>query len=84
MRYMERELEMANIVTAKEVSEYLKLTESTIYKLASVGEIPGFKIGKSWRFDMQEILRRIKSMKNNSKVLRETNGRNRQKMNGFG
>lgn len=84
MRYMERELEMANIVNAKEVSEYLKLTESTIYKLASVGEIPGFKIGKSWRFDIQEILRRIKSMKNNSKVLRETNGRNRQKMNGFG
>ncbi len=74
---------MANIVTAKEVSEYLKLTESTIYKLASMGEIPGFKIGKSWRFDMDEILRKIKSMKGNQKVIRETNGKNKQKMNGL-
>lgn len=51
---------MANIVTAKEVGQYLKLTESTIYKLASDGELPGFKIGKSWRFDMDEILKLIK------------------------
>jgi len=51
---------MANIVTAKEVAQYLKLTESTVYKLAADGEIPGFKIGKSWRFDMDEILKMIK------------------------
>ena len=59
---------MANIVTAKEVGQYLKLTESTIYKLASDGELPGFKIGKSWRFDMDEILKLIKiqgNQKNN-------------------
>ena len=54
---------MANIVTAKEVGQYLKLTESTIYKLATNGEIPGFKIGKSWRFDMDEILALIQEAK---------------------
>ncbi len=54
---------MANIVTAKEIGQYLKLTESTIYKLASNGDIPGFKIGKSWRFDMDEILKLIKGIK---------------------
>ena len=54
---------MANIVTAKEIAQYLKLTESTIYKLASTGELPGFRIGKSWRFDMDEILKRIKAEK---------------------
>ena len=75
---------MANIVTAKEVSEYLKLTESTIYKLASMGELPGFKIGKSWRFDMEEILKRIKSIKGSSKMFREPNGKNKQKVNAFG
>lgn len=79
---MQRSLEMANIVTAKEVSQYLKLTETTIYKLASMGEIPGFKIGKSWRFDMEEVLRRIKSIKSSSRVPRETNGKNKPKMNG--
>ena len=38
---------MANMVTAKDVADYLKLTESTIYKLVSGGEIAGFKIGRS-------------------------------------
>jgi len=32
---------MDNIITAKEVGRYLKLSESTVYKLASSGEIPG-------------------------------------------
>ena len=54
---------MATIVTAKEVGQYLKLTESTIYKLALNGEIPGFRVGKSWRFDMEEIIRIIDSAK---------------------
>jgi|GEM_PF-661753 len=52
-----------NIVTAKEVGQYLKLSESTIYKLAASGEIPGFKIGDSWRFDMEEILEMIRESK---------------------
>jgi excisionase family DNA binding protein len=81
---MQRGLEMATIVTAKEVSQYLKLTESTIYKLASMGEIPGFKIGKSWRFDMEEVLKRIKAMKGNSKMIREPNGRGKLKLDVMG
>jgi excisionase family DNA binding protein len=52
---------MANIVTAKEISQYLKLSESTVYKLASAGEIPGFKIGDSWRFDMDLIMSMVSS-----------------------
>ncbi|MGD0624845.1 MAG: helix-turn-helix domain-containing protein [Thermodesulfobacteriota bacterium] len=73
---------MPNIVTAKEVSQYLKLTESTIYKLASTGEIPGFRIGKSWRFDMDEVLRRINGIKTTVKITHEANGRIRKKENG--
>jgi excisionase family DNA binding protein len=64
---------MANIVTAKEVGQYLKLTESTIYKLASCGEIPGFRIGKSWRFDMEEIIKSINSAKKNNKSSHKNN-----------
>ncbi len=59
---------MATIVTAKEVGQYLKLTESTIYKLAMSGEIPGFRVGKSWRFDMDEIIRIIDSAKKTKKT----------------
>lgn len=59
---------MANIVTAKELGQYLKLSESTIYKLASGGDLPGFKIGDSWRFDMDEILNVIKKSKTSKGV----------------
>jgi len=48
---------MENLVTPKELATYLKLTETTIYNLVSRGELPGFKIGNSWRFDMDEILK---------------------------
>ncbi len=59
---------MSNLVTAKELGKYLKLSDSTIYKLASSGELPGFKIGDSWRFNMEEVIRAIrKSKKNNIK-----------------
>jgi excisionase family DNA binding protein len=54
---------MENIITAKEVGQYLKLSESTIYKLASSGEIPGFKVGDSWRFDIEEIQKMIEQSK---------------------
>ena len=50
---------MANIVKARELGVYLKLSESTIYKLATDGKLPGFRIGKSWRFDLDEIVRLI-------------------------
>lgn len=44
-----------DIMTIKEVSEYLKLTEKTAYRLAAEGKIPGFKVGGAWRFKRTEI-----------------------------
>lgn len=44
-----------DIMTIKEVSEYLKLTEKTAYRLAAEGKIPGFKVGGAWRFKRREI-----------------------------
>jgi two-component system, response regulator, stage 0 sporulation protein F len=41
---------MNEIMTAQELSAYLKITTTTIYKLAQQGEVPAFKIGSEWRF----------------------------------
>jgi excisionase family DNA binding protein len=49
-----------NFVTAKELSALLKVSDSTIYNLAISRKIPGFKLGGSWRFDLDEILRLIR------------------------
>ncbi len=56
-------MNMEKIMTAKELSKFLKLSESTIYKLAASGEIPGFKIGDSWRFELEEIQKLIRDSK---------------------
>ena len=45
----------SDILTIKEVAEYLKVKEKTAYKLVAEGKIPGFKVGGSWRFRKREI-----------------------------
>jgi excisionase family DNA binding protein len=44
-----------DILTVKEVADYLKVNERTIYRLASNGELPAFRVGASWRFRLGEI-----------------------------
>jgi excisionase family DNA binding protein len=39
----------------KDVAEYLKVTERTIYRLAAAKKIPAFKVGGSWRFSRSDI-----------------------------
>jgi excisionase family DNA binding protein len=56
-----------SILTVHELAAYLRLTETTVCKLAASGESPGFKIGKSWRFDRDEILGRIAAAKRKGK-----------------
>jgi excisionase family DNA binding protein len=51
------------ILTIKEVAAYLKLNEKTAYRLALHGEIPGFKVGGSWRFDKNDIQQWIEKSK---------------------
>jgi len=46
---------MKEILTIKQVSEYLQVNERTIYKLAKSGDIPSFKIGGQWRFKQADI-----------------------------
>jgi excisionase family DNA binding protein len=54
---------MKEIWTASDLAKYLKLSAPTIYKLAKNGQIPGFRIGDSWRFEMDEIQRSIQCRK---------------------
>jgi len=58
-----------NILTTREVAAYLRLTVTTVCNLAASGELPGFKIGKSWRFDRGEVMRRIAAAKPKAKNL---------------
>ncbi len=46
---------MEDIMTVKEIAEYLKLNPATIYKLARSGEIPAAKVASEWRFPKELV-----------------------------
>jgi excisionase family DNA binding protein len=50
---------MAQMMTTKEIAEYLKLHEITVCKYAAEGKIPAVRIGRVWRFDKDAIDRWI-------------------------
>lgn len=45
----------AEILTIRQVADYLQVTERTIYRLAAASGIPAFKVGGSWRFRKADI-----------------------------
>jgi excisionase family DNA binding protein len=44
------DMRMKEILTPREAAEYLSVHVRTIYRLAKNREIPGRKVGGSWRF----------------------------------
>ncbi len=43
------------VMTVKEIAEYLGVHPMTIYKYVQEGKIPAFKIGASWRIRKESI-----------------------------
>jgi len=52
---MSKSTSEGDILTIKQVADYLKVTERTIYRLAAGKQIPAFKVGGSWRFRKADI-----------------------------
>ena len=51
----------SEFLTAEEVAEYLRLPLSTVYKLVQDKRLPGFKVGKHWRFRRETFEQWIKT-----------------------
>ena len=43
------------VLTVREVADYLHCHPSTIYKLLKTHQIPGFRVGSDWRFNIETI-----------------------------
>jgi len=43
------------LLNVKQVQEYLKVSERTVFNLISRGDLKGFKAGRSWRFRMSDV-----------------------------
>ena len=51
-----RSLQQADeVMTLKQVADYLKVSQITVHRLAHSGSIPGVKIGRQWRFSRHRI-----------------------------
>jgi len=48
---------LPQVLTVREVSEYLRVHPTTIYRLLRLKQIPGFLVGSDWRFDIDAINR---------------------------
>jgi excisionase family DNA binding protein len=49
------ETRSAKVMTLGEVSRYLHVHPSTVYRLLKRREIPAFRIGSDWRFNIEAI-----------------------------
>jgi excisionase family DNA binding protein len=45
----------AKVITVGELAEYLRVHRSTHYRLLKKQQLPGFKIGSDWRFNVEAI-----------------------------
>lgn len=43
------------ILTIDDVAAYLKASKRTVYRLATRGQLPAFKLGGTWRFRRGEL-----------------------------
>lgn len=65
-------LQNDGVFTVQELADYLRMKPLTIYKHASSGKLPGFKVGSHWRFKRKTIDRWISDQENtgaNNKTL---------------
>ena len=46
---------MANVLTLEEVAGYLRVHPSTVYRMLKKKQIPAFKVGSDWRFNLESI-----------------------------
>lgn len=46
---------VSDVFDANEACAYLKIAKVTLYKYVRKGEIPGYKMGKVWRFHRHSL-----------------------------
>jgi excisionase family DNA binding protein len=43
------------VLTVKEVADYLHVHQSTIYRMLKRAQLPAFRVGSDWRFNVETI-----------------------------
>jgi excisionase family DNA binding protein len=43
------------VLKVQDLSDYLRIHRSTVYRLLRKGQLPAFKVGSDWRFNVETI-----------------------------
>ena len=60
-------MNVREIMTIKQVAEFLQLNYYTVYRLITSGQIPGSQVGTQWRVQRQDVLNYLEKQKNPKK-----------------
>lgn len=56
------------LLGVKQVQEMLGVSERTVFRLIKIGELTGFKVGREWRFDEEDITEYIARQREKARV----------------
>jgi excisionase family DNA binding protein len=76
---------MRTVMTLEEVAAYLRVHQSTVYRLLKAQSIPAFKLGSDWRFNQESIDKWIAESEQRSRRFASTTkatGSARRKLHG--
>jgi excisionase family DNA binding protein len=59
------------VLTVREVSEYLRVHPSTVYRLLRQHQLPAFRVGSDWRFNVEAIDRWRANMEEGPQALQQ-------------
>jgi excisionase family DNA binding protein len=59
-------------MTVRDVAAFLNVDEKTIYRLAQRGDLPGFKVSGSWRFQRTDLEAWIAERKDQASISKRT------------
>lgn len=48
---------LPEIITPKQLAEFLQISEMTVKRALKSGELQGFKLGRDWRIEKEEVLK---------------------------
>jgi len=54
----------SEVFTFKEAKQYLRVSNSTLYRLVQARKIPASKVGRSWRFRKEKLIAWLEKQEN--------------------
>ena len=64
----------SRVLTVQEVSRYLRVHPSTIYRMLKKNQLPAFRVGSDWRFTVEAIDRWRASVETGAPTQASQNG----------